>query len=39
MYGKAFSYVNISNDTEDRKLFEHPNSLTKLAYNLMFIST
>jgi hypothetical protein len=27
--------VNLLSDTEDRKIFEHPNSLTKLSYILM----
>jgi hypothetical protein len=38
MNGQTFSFVNIINDTEDRRIFEHPNSLTKMAYMLMFLT-
>jgi hypothetical protein len=35
MNGQAFVFVNILNDTEDRKILEHPYVLIKLAYMMM----
>jgi hypothetical protein len=38
MNGNFFGFVNIYNDTEDRKLFQHPNVLSKFAYILMIMN-
>lgn len=35
MSGQAFSFVNILKDNQERKIFEHPFTLIKLAYLLM----
>ena len=32
---KYISIANIRNDTDDRKIFEHPSTLIRLAYILM----
>lgn len=32
-----FCIANIKNDTDDRKIFEHPSTLIRLAYLLMGI--
>ena len=32
---KTVSIANIRNDTDDRKIFEHPSTLIRLAYILM----
>jgi len=32
---KNLSIANIKNDTDDKKIFEHPSTLIRLAYLLM----
>ena len=38
MNGQSFSFVNLPNDTLDRKIFEHPFTLIRLAYILMYMN-
>lgn len=38
MNAQNLTVINIQNDTEDRRILEHPNSLTKFAYTLMFLN-
>ena len=38
MNGQAFSFVNMANDPFDRKIFEHPFTLIRLAYVLMYMN-